>query len=125
MNTQYETPYQTPAANSSIPSAGNNKKRLKSVSPVRAGLVLGVLYAVMVFLAMLIIIPLGLTGMFSGGRGLGVTGAREVGVGLGMIIGGPLIYGLVGFIGGVIAAWIYNIIAKMTGGLEFTLEDAP
>ena len=32
---------------------------------------------------------------------------------------------VMGFIGGVIAAAVYNLVAKWTGGLEITLSDAP
>jgi hypothetical protein len=35
----------------------------------------------------------------------------------------PIIYGVVGFIGGVIAALIYNLVAKGIGGIEFTTEE--
>lgn len=35
----------------------------------------------------------------------------------------PIIYAVVGFIGGVIAAFIYNLVAKWTGGVEFTTEE--
>ena len=41
-----------------------------------------------------------------------------------MLIFAPILYGVIGFIGGAISALIYNFIAKLTGGLEFTLEDA-
>lgn len=34
----------------------------------------------------------------------------------------PILYGLLGFVGGVIGAWIYNIIAKWIGGIEIDLE---
>jgi hypothetical protein len=37
----------------------------------------------------------------------------------------PVIYGAVGFIGGVIAAALYNLVAKWTGGLEFEVTDMP
>jgi hypothetical protein len=36
----------------------------------------------------------------------------------------PVIYAVLGFIGGVIAAFIYNLVAKWTGGVEFTTEEA-
>lgn len=96
------------------------KKRLKSISPLRAGIVLGVLYAMMVFLGGLIILLFGLAGFFSSGAD---GGAEIFGVGIGFIILAPLLYGILGFIGGVICAWFYNLIAKMTGGLEFTVEE--
>ena len=121
MNTPHETPYQTPSSQSVSSPISGGKKRLKSVNPVRAGLVLGVLYSVLIFIAMLIIIPFGLTGLFSGRSSIG--GAEAAGMGIGMLILGPIIYGVVGFIGGVISAWVYNLVAKLTGGLEFTLED--
>jgi hypothetical protein len=34
----------------------------------------------------------------------------------------PLIYGAIGYIGGLIAAALYNLIAGWTGGVELTLE---
>lgn len=37
----------------------------------------------------------------------------------------PVLYAIGGFIGGVIGAAIYNVVAKMTGGLEFEVEDLP
>jgi hypothetical protein len=35
----------------------------------------------------------------------------------------PVFYAIAGFIGGIIAAAIYNLIAKWTGGLEFEVRD--
>jgi Transmembrane domain of unknown function (DUF3566) len=35
----------------------------------------------------------------------------------------PVIYAVVGFIAGVITALIYNLVAKWTGGVEYTAED--
>jgi|GEM_PF-1168256 uncharacterized membrane protein YhaH (DUF805 family) len=35
----------------------------------------------------------------------------------------PIGYALVGFVGVVISAWIYNIVAAKTGGIEFTLTN--
>jgi len=37
----------------------------------------------------------------------------------------PVLYATIGFIGGIIVAAIYNLIARLTGGLEFTLDDIP
>jgi hypothetical protein len=37
----------------------------------------------------------------------------------------PIIYAVVGLVGGIIAAAIYNLVARWTGGLEFELGDVP
>ena len=37
----------------------------------------------------------------------------------------PFLYGIVGLIFVPLACWLYNVIAKMVGGIEMTLEDAP
>ena len=37
----------------------------------------------------------------------------------------PVFYAVIGFIFTAIGVWIYNIIAKRIGGVEFTLEQAP
>ncbi|MGY4884413.1 MAG: DUF3566 domain-containing protein [Nanobdellota archaeon] len=34
----------------------------------------------------------------------------------------PVIYGVLGFIIGVIGAWLYNIVAKKVGGIEVELS---
>jgi hypothetical protein len=35
-----------------------------------------------------------------------------------------ILYPLVGFVGGVLLAWMYNIAVKLVGGLEFQVDDA-
>ncbi|MCB1076315.1 MAG: hypothetical protein KDM64_00690, partial [Verrucomicrobiae bacterium] len=35
----------------------------------------------------------------------------------------PIAYGALGFVGGLIAAAFYNLIAKFAGGLKFDVED--
>ncbi|HOX08410.1 MAG TPA: hypothetical protein PK280_18590 [Planctomycetota bacterium] len=86
-------------------------KRLTRVAPLRAGLVLGLLYAALgmvfipVFLLMSAFGPAAPAGML-------------------FILALPVLYGIVGFIGGVIMAALYNVIAKSTGGLELEFIDA-
>jgi hypothetical protein len=41
------------------------------------------------------------------------------------LLGGPIIYGLLGFIGGVVSAVAYNVVARRFGGLEIELEQWP
>lgn len=42
--------------------------------------------------------------------------------GVGAILVLPVFYGILGFVGGVLTAAIYNLMAKVTGGIEMTLE---
>ena len=35
----------------------------------------------------------------------------------------PFLYGLIGYIFGMLLCWIYNQIAALVGGIEFTVEE--
>jgi hypothetical protein len=43
--------------------------------------------------------------------------------GFGAIIALPIFYGISGFIGGIISAFLFNIIAKMAGGIEMHFKE--
>ncbi|HUP18332.1 MAG TPA: hypothetical protein VM778_00100 [Gemmatimonadota bacterium] len=43
--------------------------------------------------------------------------------GVGALIFMPLFYGLMGFVGGIFAAALYNLVAGSLGGLEFELAE--
>lgn len=85
------------------------KKRLIYISPLQQGIVLAVLYAILSLIA----VPFLLIGSL-----LGHGGPSAI-----LVIFIPIIYAIFGFIGGVIAAFVYNLVAKWTGGFEFTLID--
>jgi hypothetical protein len=34
----------------------------------------------------------------------------------------PFFYGITGFLGGLLVAWLYNVVAGWTGGVEIRLE---
>lgn len=98
------------------------KKRLTNVNPLKLGITLGVIYDIMslIFLVPFFLI-VSLIGAASAARGGGpALPALFTGV---FVIFMPIIYAVVGFIGGVIAAFIYNLVAKWTGGVEFTTEE--
>jgi len=94
------------------------KKQLKHISPLRAGIVLGVLYG----LLGLVFTPFFLLAALFGGRSGGGVAAFG-GIFFALLF--PVLYAVLGFIGGIIASAIYNLIAKWTGGLEFEVEDVP
>jgi hypothetical protein len=99
------------------------KKRLTNVNPLKLGITLAVVYGV---ISLIIAVPLFLIFSLFGAVGA----ARGGGQALPAIFSGvfviflPIIYAVLGFIGGVIAAFIYNLVAKWTGGIEFTTEEA-
>jgi hypothetical protein len=98
------------------------KKRLKRIAPLQAGIVLAVVYA----LLSLIAVPF----LMLAGAGVAAA-AKQSGQQLppfGFIFGVgaiflPVMYAAFGFLGGIIAAFVYNLVAKWTGGFEVILED--
>lgn len=62
---------------------------------------------------------------FAAVLGLNLNGApsfgTNVGFGIGMAILLPLAYGIGGFVAGAINAFVYNVLAGLTGGIEFDL----
>ena len=91
------------------------KKQLKRISPLRAGIVLAVLYG----LLGLIFVPFLLIAAALGAK----AGPMAAFGGVFMAILFPIGYAIAGFIGGVISAAIYNLVAMWTGGLEFVTQD--
>jgi Transmembrane domain of unknown function (DUF3566) len=98
------------------------KKRLAHVDPLKLGITLGIVYGI---ISLVVIVPLFLIVSIAGVA----TAARTSGQAFPAIFSGvflifmPIIYVVIGFIGGVIAAFIYNLVAKWTGGIEFTTQE--
>ena len=97
---------------------------IRRVNPVSAAKIGGVLYALLglVIGACISIAAMTFGGMMSSlsdQSGSGGPGAM-VGMlfGAGAIIVMPIFYGITGFIFSLLSAFIYNVAAKMTGGLE-------
>jgi len=95
--------------------------RVRNINPVQLGVVSGVLYALLALVIALLMLPfMTMFSHFGGGMGrmgagLGVFGGTTV------IIMLPVFYGVTGFVGGIITALIYNLVAAWTGGIEITL----
>jgi len=92
------------------------KKNLTRIAPLRAGIVLGILYG----LFSLILVPVFLVFALLFAK-TGSPAPAFMGMGFGIIL--PAIYAVFGFLGGVIMAALYNLIAGWTGGLEFEVKD--
>ncbi len=91
---------------------------LRSVSPISAMKVCGVLYVFVGLIIGAIFSLIGMLGMATGSSEMGMMGAL---FGVGAIVILPIFYGVLGAIGGAIMALIYNVCAKVVGGLEIDL----
>jgi hypothetical protein len=81
---------------------------------------LGVLYAALglLFGALVALFSMAAPGMGFGRGG----GFFPMMGGVASIIVLPIIYGVIGFVVGLITAWIYNMVAGATGGIEIELN---
>jgi hypothetical protein len=88
------------------------KQRIRRLDPLQTGKVLGVLYA----LLGLVFLPFAwLFSSMMPGDGAGMI----MGFGIAM----PIVYGIFGLVFGAIGAFIYNLVAGWTGGLEMEVDE--
>jgi hypothetical protein len=91
-------------------------KRLSRIAPWQAGKLFAVVYFV---LSLIFVVPLEL---------LALLAPRTTGPGShftpGLIILFPFLYALAALIFVPLGCWIYNIAAKLVGGLEITVADS-
>ncbi len=94
--------------------------RLRNVNPVQCGIVSGVLYALLGVIAALFLAPIMsiMTSHMPPGLNVGP------GPSMSSLIFLPIVYAVLGFIGGMITAFLYNLVARWTGGVEVTLDSA-
>lgn len=95
---------------------------LKRIGVLSCGKITGALYALLGLIFGAILSLLSLVGAMAGlasGEDEAVFGLF---FGVGAIVFVPIFYGLLGFLGGLLTAFLYNIVAGFTGGLELQLE---
>jgi hypothetical protein len=90
-------------------------RKIKRFAPLQLGKVLGVLYGAMGLLFAPIFLA---TAIFELAAPTGIPTL----IGIGMAIITPIFYGAIGFISGVVGAWLYNVTARFTGGMEVEFE---
>ncbi len=92
---------------------------IRKIGPLSCAKVSGVLYALMGLIlgAIFSLISLG-----TAAAGLDSEGGLGFLFGAAAIIILPIFYGILGFIGGAIGAWLYNLIAGWIGGIEVEFE---
>jgi hypothetical protein len=97
-------------------------KRLKRIAPLKAGIVLGILYTLLGLLIVPFFMLAGFGAMAAASRNGGAPIPFAFLFGAGALFV-PILYGVMGFVLGVLTAAIYNLVAKWTGGIEVTVED--
>ncbi|MFN3791570.1 hypothetical protein [Massilia sp.] len=90
------------------------KIQIVNVSVGQTAKVLAVLYTVMSLPIMLFVTAAGFVG---GGLGAGI------GVAIMTLLIAPLVYGLLTFLFAGLVAWLYNLVARRVGGLEYSIAD--
>jgi hypothetical protein len=95
---------------------------VKNIGPLSVGKILGSLYVILGLFIGGLFSLISLAGAAIGGQNAGPAQAI---FGVMAIIIIPVFYGVIGFIGGIIMAALYNLIAPYVGGIEveFARED--
>ncbi len=100
------------------PPSLSTTRRLKSIAPLQLGKMLALLYGIMgaIFCPFFLLMSL----VASHGPTPQRVGVLAFGTGFALML--PFIYAAFGFIGGIVSAFIYNLIAKWIGGIEVEVE---
>jgi hypothetical protein len=100
---------------------------IKSLGPFSVAKINGILGAIMGFIfGIFFTLFTLLIGAVASGFGEGPEPTFITGLfGIGAVIFMPIFYGIVGFLSGLIAAWLYNVIAGWIGGIEIEFESTP
>jgi hypothetical protein len=87
------------------------RKRITRVAPFQLGKVFAVLYAIF---SVPIALIMGIAASFA---------PQGQSMSLAMIVALPLFYVIFGFLGMALAAWLYNVVARWTGGIEYVTQE--
>jgi len=91
-------------------------QRLKSIGVGQMAKLLGVLYFM---LGIIFAVIFGLIGSMVPTTEMGNDAMM---FGKGFLVMMPFLYGIIGFVFGALIAWLYNLVAGWTGGLDFEFE---
>lgn len=95
------------------------KIKIKKIGVLSLGKISALLYAIM---GLIVGVFMALISLIGATFSQSTTGMFGMLFGVGAIILLPIFYGAMGFVTGVITAWLYNIIANWIGGLEVEIE---
>ena len=95
---------------------------IKRIGIVSLAKLMGVLYAAIGLLVGGVFALFSLLGggamMASGEHGAAAGSAMMLGFGIGAVVIFPIMYGVLGFLGGLLTGWLFNLTSGITGGLE-------
>lgn len=96
---------------------------ITSIGVLSLAKMLGVLYAFLgLFFGGILTLFSVMGAAFGSAAGRDSQGVAAMLFGVGAVIILPIIYGCIGFVGGLITAPLYNLVAKIMGGLEIELS---
>jgi len=101
--------------------------KLKRIAPLQAGKLLAAFYGLFSLLIvpfMLFFMAVGSLAAKSQGAGAAPPLPIMFGMGIGFILLIPVMYAAMGFVFGVLAAALYNLLTRWLGGLELDFEMA-
>jgi len=93
---------------------------INRIGPVSCAKISGTLYAILGLLGGAFFSLFALAGGLGSNRAGGAFAGAMLGVGAVVFL--PICYGLIGFIGSLIAAWLYNVVAGLVGGVEIDVR---
>jgi hypothetical protein len=99
------------------------KRKITKIEPFQLGKILAALYAAMSLLFVPFMVLFSLIANFAPQpEGQEIPTGFFFGFGLVFSLLAPLFYGFMGFLTGVVGAFIYNLVAKKFGGIEVEVE---
>ena len=93
---------------------------LKRVGPLSCAKIAGTLYAVLGVLVGAVVSLAASAGLFAAGTS--DRAALPLMFGVAAIVIFPIMYGCIGFVGALIGASLYNVLAGSVGGIELDME---
>ena len=93
---------------------------IRRVGPLSFAKLSGMLYAIMGLIFGGIVSLIALAGGFGSNTSAGAGMSALFGVGAVVLL--PIFYGLIGFVGTLIVAWLYNVVAGIVGGVEMDVQ---
>ena len=93
---------------------------IKRIGPLSLGKVAGVLYGALGLVVGAIVSVAAVVGGFNAESAFGPLAGGLAGVAALALL--PIFYGGLGFIAAVIGAWLYNVAARVAGGIEIDVQ---